>query len=122
MLSKFIINKWPDEDLFNNTVSALLEKAHNKNRRVRAFCEMVALLWAQGNSGATVHLEHLWNGFCERASFCLFCAYPINGFTNNVSISMQHICGTHSKMIKGSEKPFTEVHYMAIESGVSYTI
>jgi hypothetical protein len=115
-LSKFMVNSWPDEALFNITVSTLIEKAHCNNRRVRAFGEMVALLWAKGNSGATVRLEHLWNRFCERASFCLFCAYPKNGFTEDLNNSIQHICGAHSKLIRGADMPFTEVHYQTIES------
>jgi len=112
-LSKFMVNNWPDEVLFEKTVTEILERARGNNRHVRAFGEMVALLWAKGNSGATVHLEHLWDRFCERASFCLFCAYPRNGFTNAPRSSMQHICGAHTKMIKG-EAPFKEVHYKAI--------
>jgi len=115
-LSKFMVNNWPDEGLFIETVSALLDKAQKNNRRLRVFGEMVALLWAKGHSGATVHLEHLWNRFCEKAAFSLFCAYPKNGFTEDMNTSMQHICGAHSKMIKGSDKPFTELHYKAIDA------
>ncbi len=76
-LSKFMINGWPDVYLFNQTVSQLLKKAQGANKRkVRAFGEMVAILWAQGYNGATVQLEHLWNNFCQKEAFCLFCAYP----------------------------------------------
>lgn len=115
-LSKFMVNNWPDEGLFIQTVSELLEKAHKRYRRVRAFGEMVALLWAKGYNGATVQLEHLWNRFCENASFCLFCAYPKTGLTDDLNTSFQHICGVHSKMIKGSDKSLKEVHYSCIES------
>ncbi len=120
-LAKFMVNNWPDEALFMETVSAVLDKASKKGRRIRAFGEMVALLWAKGNSGATVRLEHLWNLFCEKASFCLFCAYPKSGFTDDLNTSFQHICGAHSKMIRGSDKPLTELHYRTIESNGTYT-
>jgi hypothetical protein len=60
---------------------------------------MVALLWAQGHSGATVHLEHLWHALCAAESFALFCAYPKNGFTQDAAASMQEICEAHSKVI-----------------------
>ncbi len=111
ILSQFMINGWPDEELFNKTVSVLIRKGSTNNRRIRAFGEMVALLWAQGHNGATVQLEHLWNKFCEKESFCLFCAYPKSGFTGNINESIMHICGTHSKMISGSEKQLTEITY-----------
>ena len=110
-LTKFMINGWPDEFLFNKTVSELIDNCSGDNRRIRAFGEMVALLWAQGHSGATVQLEHLWNKFCEKQSFCLFCAYPKSGFTEDMNTSFMHICGSHSKMISGSEKQLTEVTY-----------
>ena len=114
-LSKFMVNGWPDETLFNQLVTNLLERARRNNRRVRAFGEMVALLWAQGHNGATVHLEHLWNKFCEKEAFCLFCAYPKSGFTQDINASITNICGIHSKMIAGSEKQLTEVLYRSID-------
>jgi hypothetical protein len=110
-LKKFMINNWPDETLFNQTVSELLAACSCDNRRIRAFGEMVAILWAEGHNGATVQLEHLWNKFCEKQSFCLFCAYPRSGFTEDINTSIMHICGTHSKMISGSQKQLTEITY-----------
>jgi hypothetical protein len=111
-LARFMINGWPDDTLFMNTVSELLQKAKgNKNRKVRAFGEMVALLWAQGNNGATVRLEHLWNEFCSKETFCLFCAYPKAGFTEDINNSFNHICTAHSKMIAGSEKQLIQISY-----------
>ena len=66
------------------TVSSILERGNCRQRRIRAFGEMVAILWAQGNDGATVRLEHLWNKFSQKAQFCLFCAYPKAGFTKDM--------------------------------------
>jgi hypothetical protein len=110
-LAKFMVNGWPDESRFTEFVMAVLERAHKHNRQVRAFGEMVAVLWAQGHNGATVQLEHLWNKFCEKDAFCLFCAYPKSGFTRDINDSIRHICGAHSKIITGTEKPMTELLY-----------
>jgi hypothetical protein len=110
-LNKFMRDGWPDETLFIETVTELLIKAKTNNRKVRAFGEMVALLWAEGNCGATVQLEHLWNKFCEKEVFCLFCAYPKTGFTGDIKASIGHICSVHSKVISGSQKQLTEVFY-----------
>ena len=111
ILSKFMVNDWPDEELFNKTVSEIIAEASSDNRRIRAFGEMVAILWAEGHNGATVQLEHLWNKFCAKQSFCLFCAYPKSGFTEDINTSITHICGTHSKMISGTEKQLTKITY-----------
>jgi MEDS: MEthanogen/methylotroph, DcmR Sensory domain len=112
VLAKFMVNGWPDEDLFIKTIAEYLKAARGpNNRRVRAFGEMIAFLWAQGNCEATVNLEHLWNNFCEKEAFCLFCAYPKTGFTGDMTDSIKDICCAHSKMISGSEKQLTEIFY-----------
>lgn len=104
ILSKFMINDWPDETLFMHLVSDLISNANQDGKPVRAFGEMVAILWAKGHIGATIRLEQLWNKFCETQSFCLFCAYPKNGFTQGAVESVMHICGTHSKLITIGEQ------------------
>jgi hypothetical protein len=116
MLSKFMVNDWPDETLFMSTVSDLIVRAKMDNRHVRAFGEMVAILWAKGQVGATVRLEHLWNKFCETQAFCLFCAYPQSGFTQDASESVMHICGAHSKMIAGFGQSKTDIFYKTVDS------
>jgi hypothetical protein len=114
VLAKFMVNGWPDEALFTKAVSRIIKHARGKDRKVRAFGEMVALLWAQGHSGATVQLEHLWNKYCEKEELTLFCAYPKVGFTQDAGESLRHICGSHTKIISGTDKPLTEILYQEI--------
>jgi hypothetical protein len=110
-LSRFMVNGWPDESLFIKTVNDVFKKVRKSSIRVRAFGEMVAILWAEGQCAATVHLEHLWNKFCETQALCLYCAYPKSGFTKNPAASMHEICCTHSKVIAGWDHPSTEILY-----------
>jgi hypothetical protein len=115
ILSKFIRLGWPNEELFTKTINNIITLARGKDlRKVRAYGEMVAILWEQGYNGATVQLEHLWNKFCSQDAFCLFCAYPKSGFTQDAETSIEHICSTHSKMISGIQKSKTEVFYKGI--------
>jgi hypothetical protein len=97
-LEKFMVDGWPDETLFNGLVSGLLKRAAHNGRKVRAFGEMVVLLWAQGQTAATMQLEHLWTELCSQHSFALFCAYPKIGFTG-VSESIAHVCAAHSRVL-----------------------
>ena len=99
-LARFVRDGWPDEDLFLQTVRGILARARIGRRNVRAFGEMVALLWAQGYNGATVRLEHLWHQLCQREAFSLFCAYPRSGFTKDALESMRDICEVHTRMIR----------------------
>ncbi|MDB5124071.1 MAG: hypothetical protein JWP94_2200 [Mucilaginibacter sp.] len=113
-LAKFMINGLPDEKYFFETVNAIMKRARKNGREVRAFGEMVALLWERGNSQATMQLEALWNNFCATQRFCLFCAYPKNGFSHDASASVMHICAAHSKLIGSDEKYPSQIKYKAV--------
>jgi hypothetical protein len=111
VLSTFMVNDWPDEKLFFQTLNNMFRKVTESRSRIRAFGEMVSVLWEEGKYAATVHLEHLWNKFCETQQLCLYCAYPKSGFTRDPAESMKHICDTHSKIIAGWDHPSTEINY-----------
>ncbi|HWZ14379.1 MAG TPA: MEDS domain-containing protein [Mucilaginibacter sp.] len=113
-LSKFMINGYPDEECFIETVSAIMKKARKNGREVRAFGEMVALLWERGQDQATMQLEGFWNNFCNKQRLSLFCAYPKNGFRNDEGDAVMHICAAHSKVIGSNEKYPTEIIYRAV--------
>ena len=111
MLSQFMVNDWPDEALFTKLVYSLIERARVKGRQLKAFGEMVAILWEQGHYGATVHLEHLWNKICAEDPFCLFCAYPKSGFTQDPVESIKAICAVHSRVIAGDANLASHIAY-----------
>ncbi|MBC7900074.1 MAG: MEDS domain-containing protein [Saprospiraceae bacterium] len=98
-LSVFIADGWPNDDQFHELVADLLRRARSDERRVRAFGELVAVLWGRGHIAATVRLEYLWHNLCRERGFSLFCAYPKIGFTDFALKSMQEICDVHSRVI-----------------------
>jgi hypothetical protein len=98
-LKRFMVKQWPDDQLFAAFVTDLITQARANGRGVRAFGEMVALLWARGDVAATVRLEYLWQQLCRTEKFSLFCAYPKTGFTKDSSKSIREICEAHSRII-----------------------
>jgi len=110
-LGKFLVDGLPNKDLFMDFVIGILSPARENDYKVRAFGEMVALLWEKGNTEATMMLEGLWDEFCKSEAFCLFCAYPKNGFKEDVNKSMESIYATHSKIINGSISSSNEILY-----------
>lgn len=112
-LSIFIVNNWPDDRLFTEFIEGLIARAREKGSRVRAFGEMVAVLWAQGHPGATVHLEHLWDQICKKQNFSLLCAYPKPGFTEDTAESLAKICAAHSRVLWSFEGNAEERHLKA---------
>jgi len=113
-LAKFMVNGSPDEKYFLETIKPIIERARKNGRQVRAFGEMVALLWARGNNKATLHLEALWNKFFEEQTFCLFCAYPKSVFENDPRAAVMHICGAHTHLLKTSEDFPSHIQYKKI--------
>ncbi|HET9747289.1 MAG TPA: MEDS domain-containing protein [Chitinophagaceae bacterium] len=111
ILSKFMRNGYPDEQLFGETISFLFEKAVCKDRRVRVFNELVGVLWEKGYHGAAIQLENQWNQLKKIKIFTLFCAYLKAGFTSNSDESIRKICDCHSKIIDGSKNQLKEVVY-----------
>jgi hypothetical protein len=98
-LGRFMVNQWPDDQLFANFVTESITRAQAGGRRVRAFGELVALLWARGHVAATVRLEFLWHQICREQAFSLFCAYPKAGFTEDPLRSLDVIRATHSRIV-----------------------
>ena len=99
VLASFMDKEWPDENRFREVLEGLMAKAHGPdNRKVRAFGEMVAILWSRGNHAATIHLELLWSKLCAEQKFALFCAYPRDTFSKNATESIVEICRIHSRV------------------------
>jgi len=87
-----------DLRLFTDVVGGLFDKAlHDRERRrMVAFGEMVALLWAQGRDDAAIQLEQDWNHLAVQYEFSLCCAYPMKSFGNRHAAPFMKICAQHS--------------------------
>ena len=98
-LAQFMKDGWPDELQFRQTITHVLRQAGSSGRKIRAFGEMVALLWGEGLMGASVRLEHLWIELRREQTFPLYCAYPKSGFTAATEDSLRQICAAHTKVV-----------------------
>ena len=99
-LAQFMVGGMPDEARFQAVVQSLMVRARGpENRKVRAFGEMVAILWERRAYAATVRLEQLWTGLTEAQRFELFCAYPRTVFPKNAAESISEICRLHSRVV-----------------------
>lgn len=80
-LSAFMEGNRPNAELFHATVGNVFEKmvADRRYVTVRAYGEMVDLLWRDGKQDAAIALEALWNDLAARYAFALLCAYHKHG-------------------------------------------
>jgi PAS domain S-box-containing protein len=104
ILSQFTLNGQIDPTQFTHVIGTVLTKASaaakEPSRRVVAFGEMVALLWAEGKAEAAIELEKLWNGIARTYSFSLRCAYPMQGFSKQEDSGLfQRVCEEHSHVV-----------------------
>ena len=98
-LAEFMVDDWPDEARFIESMGNIIKLARGDDgHKVRAFGEMVAILWARGLHAATIHLELLWNKVLASERFPLFCAYPRDTFSKNATESIVEICRLHSRV------------------------
>ena len=67
----------PNPRKFDTCVGAVVERTRRDNGHatVRAFGEMVDLLWQEGNTSGAIRLEELWNALGSRCALSLLCAY-----------------------------------------------
>jgi len=99
-LSKFMVDGSPEPRRFTKVIGNVIESVTDGRNCVRAFGEMVALLWAEGNYAAAIRLEELWNDLQKNHSFSLFCAYPMNGFSGEKFVEpLTGVCSAHSRVI-----------------------
>lgn len=100
-MAKFVDRGWPDEDRFLEVVTPLVARARGEGRVVRAFGEMVSLLWSRGDYAGAVRLEQLWNRFLEKEDVRVLCAYPRAHFAKGSLESRRAVQNAHSRFIQG---------------------
>ena len=99
-LGLFMHEGQPEAFRFNALVGALIKSAARKGNGVRAFGEMVAILWDEGNRDGAIELERLWNELAKQHSFTLFCAYREDQFAGDKDrAGFPAVCHAHSTVI-----------------------
>ncbi len=99
-LSKFMIDGSPEPQRFKEVLGGIIASVADSRPRVRAFGEMVALLWARGEYQSALRLEQMWNELQKAHTFSLFCAYPMNGLGGHqFTESHSGVCTAHSRVI-----------------------
>jgi hypothetical protein len=84
-LDRFMIDGRPDRELFRHVAGAALKMVRPRggNASIRAYGEMVGLLWQAEEHAAAVLLEEYWNEMLHNDRFVLFCGYPIDIFAKS---------------------------------------
>ena len=89
-----------DPGAFDRVIGSVIRGAGAGGRPVRAFGEMVALLWDDGLVSDAVQLEERWNELGDRHPFSLFCGYRADSATRDLA-AFAEVCRLHGEILHG---------------------
>jgi hypothetical protein len=98
-LNRVMNDGMPSARLFEDTITPVLDAAAGARRDcvVRAYGEMVDVLWKSGMEAAAVRLEMLWNQLATTRRFSLLCGYAMGSFYKDAGF--KDICDQHTHVV-----------------------
>jgi hypothetical protein len=104
-LGAFIVAGRPDPELFDAYIGTVLDQVIRGRRRtiIRAYGEMVDVLWRAGSAEAAISLEILWNSLATKYAFSLLCGYSMGQFYKQPDL-YGRVCEQHSHVFEPESK------------------
>lgn len=105
-LTGFMGDGMPNAELFNQIATNALTGLcrGRKNCTVRAYGEMVDVLWKQGHDAAAIRVEMMWNRLATTHDFALLCGYAMGNFYKDAGRSAirhqhTHVVSDHGRFL-----------------------
>ena len=102
VLHEILVDGMPSAERVRAVIAPVLDEAAARadGRPVRAYGEMVDVLWKAGRTLAATRLEILWNGLRSTHHFELLCGYAMGNLYEDAAID--EICGHHTHVMSAS--------------------
>lgn len=107
-LEQVMVGRTPDPRRFDDHIGRLVRNSleDGGGGRVRAYGEMVDLLWREGDADAALLIEDLWNGLGRNHPFSLLCAYGKgNVYQESRGRRHQEVCSRHAHVLPSENGP-----------------
>ena len=101
-LAMFMVGDMPDEAAFEARIGGLVaQMLRDRPARtiLRAYGEMVDVLWKERREEAAIRLEILWNKLATRFGFALLCGYAMGQFYKQAA-RFEDVCSHHTAVIQ----------------------
>ena len=99
-LEKFTPGGMPDWRTFHALIGGRIAEMRLRFPQVRAYGEMVDVLWQRGERDAAIRLEEFWNDLARLQTFSLLCAYYIDNLDPEAYAGpLECVCKVHSHLI-----------------------
>jgi DcmR-like sensory protein len=98
-LAAFMVDGMPNAQQFEATMLPVIDRACRNRQEcvIRAYGEMVDVLWKDGMEAAAVRLEMLWNHLANTRKFSLLCGYSMGSFYKDAAFDA--ICRQHTHLL-----------------------
>ncbi len=100
-LAQFMRDDVPSDAAFESTVGDLIRRLlvkRSERTLIRAYGEMVDVLWKDGKPDAAIRLEILWNRLADRFGFALLCGYSMGHFYKQTD-RFEDVCRQHAHVV-----------------------
>jgi hypothetical protein len=100
-LELFMDGDTPDARRFEDSVGTLITdvlKSRSERTIIRAYGEMVDVLWKSGKPEAAIRLEMLWNKLANQHGFALLCGYAMGNFLKQTTL-FEEVCRQHTHVM-----------------------
>jgi hypothetical protein len=99
-LTRFTAAGMPDWQSFHALIGGIIAKIRLDYPTVRAYGEMVDVLWQRGERDAALRLEEFWNDLAKLQTFSLLCAYKLDNLDGAAYAGpLECICKVHTHLI-----------------------
>ena len=105
LMGTFVVDETPNPELFEYNVGMVFDQALKVRGRtlIRAYGEIVDVLWKEGRTEAAIKVEILWNNLAAKYGFALLCGYSMGNFYKQAD-RLEEVCRHHSHVIEPGTK------------------
>ena len=97
MLARFMVDGMPQWNAFHVVIGGAIAEMRLQYPAVRAYGEMVDILWQRGEQQAAIRLEEFWNDIGQLQTFSLLCAYAMDPLRGETYAGLESICRCHGE-------------------------
>ena len=99
-LGTFMVGGMPQWTAFHTACGGAIAEMRLQYPTLRAYGEMVDILWQRGERSAALRLEDFWNELGKLQTFSLLCAYQMDPLdAETYGGALQAVCRCHSHLI-----------------------
>jgi hypothetical protein len=122
-LARITAGGMPDWQAFHSEIGGLIARLRLEYPTVRAYGEMVDVLWQRGERDAALRLEEFWNDLTQLQTFSLLCAYRMDPLDSASFPALECICKAHTHLIPTADyERFNEAVVEASKSALDWPL